>query len=127
MTGPLTAHLHGPNGYADPERRTVVFHDQLTPEQAAKNLIHEAAHFALGHVDDLAEYTQHRGRMETEAESVAYVVAGMLGFDTSSYSVGYIAGWADGNPDLVRQTAARDLDCRTHDRRSHRAGGHSRG
>jgi hypothetical protein len=121
VTGPLTAHLavngwtvtserlNGPNGHADPERRAVVLDDRLAPEQAAKTLIHEAAHIQLGHTDDLTEYAQHRGRMETEAESVAYVVAGMLGFDTSAYSVGYIAGWADGNPDLVRETAARVL------------------
>lgn len=102
-------HLTGQNGYADPERRAVVLHDQLAPEQAAKTLIHEAAHITLGHTDDLAEYTQHRGRMETEAESVAYIVAGLLGFDTSAYSVGYIAGWADSNPDLIRETAARVL------------------
>jgi hypothetical protein len=113
VTNPLTAHLHaagwtvttehlhGPNGYADPERRAVVLDDRLAPEQAAKTLIHEAAHIQLGHTDELTEYAQHRGRMETEA--------GMLGFDTSSYSVGYIAGWADGNPDLVRETAARVL------------------
>ncbi|WP_295122444.1 ArdC-like ssDNA-binding domain-containing protein [uncultured Leifsonia sp.] len=104
-----TEHLNGPNGYADPERNTVVLHDELAPEQAAKTLIHEAAHITLGHVDDADEYRAHRGRMETEAESVAYVVAGMLGFDTSAYSIGYIAGWADGNADVVRATAARVL------------------
>ena len=121
VLGPLTAHLQaigwtvttehlsGPNGYADPERNTVVLHDELAPEQAAKTLIHEAAHITLGHVNDVDEYRAHRGRMETEAESVAYVVAGLLGFDTSAYSVGYIAGWANGNADLVRETAARVL------------------
>jgi antirestriction protein ArdC len=102
-------HLHGPNGVTRPEERAVVLHDQLAPEQAAKTLIHEAAHIQLGHADDLNEYQQHRGRMETEAESVAYIVAGILGFDTITYSVGYIAGWADGNPNLVRESAARVL------------------
>jgi hypothetical protein len=63
----------------------------------------------LGHTDDLAEYLEHRGLMETEAESVAYVVAGLVGFDTSAYSVGYIAGWSDGDADLIKSTATRVL------------------
>lgn len=36
--------------------------------------------------------TGHRGQCEVEAESVAHVVAGILGLDTSAYSVGYVAG-----------------------------------
>lgn len=63
----------------------------------------------MGHVDDLAEYAEHRGLMETEAESVAYVVAGLVGFDTSAYSVGYVAGWADADVELIRGAAARVL------------------
>ena len=50
----------------------------------------------------MAEYALHGGLMETEAESVAYVVAGIVGFDTSAYSVGYIAGWAGGDIDLIK-------------------------
>ncbi|MEO7017473.1 MAG: hypothetical protein ABI130_10255 [Leifsonia sp.] len=47
--------------------------------------------------------------MEVEAESVAYIVAGLAGFDTSAYSIGYISGWANEDLDLVRETAARVL------------------
>ena len=36
-----------------------------------------------------------RGRIEVEAESVAYVVCGIAGLDTSAYSVAYIAQWAE--------------------------------
>ncbi|WP_374008511.1 ArdC-like ssDNA-binding domain-containing protein [Leifsonia sp. LS-T14] len=118
---PLTAHLEGKgwtvtretltpaNGYTDPHRHTVVLRRNLAPEQAAKTLIHEAAHIHLGHVDNLDEYRHHRGRIEVEAESVAYIVAGLAGFDTSTYSIGYITGWADANLDLVRETASRVL------------------
>ena len=66
----------------------------------------ETAHVLLGHTEDMPEYALHRGLMETEAESVANVVAGIVGFDTSAYSVGYIAGWADGDTDLIKSTAA---------------------
>ena len=69
----------------------------------------ETAHVLLGHIEDMAEYALHRGLMETEVESVAYVVAGLVGFDTSAYSVGYIAGWAAGDIDLIKSTASRLL------------------
>lgn len=55
------------------------------------------------------EYVQHRGIKETEAESVAYIVAGTLGLDTSAYSVGYVAQWSNGNTDLIKEAAERVL------------------
>ncbi|GGI42732.1 hypothetical protein GCM10010988_40510 [Cnuibacter physcomitrellae] len=94
------------NGYARPAGRVVAIREDLSPAQAAKTLIHEAAHILAGHVDDVDDYAEHRGRAETEAESVAYVVAGMLGLDTAAYSIGYIAGWADADTALIRSTAA---------------------
>ena len=97
------------NGYTDPEAMAVVIDTGLSPEHMAKTFIHETAHVLLGHTEDIAEYALHRGLMETEAESVAYVVAGLVGFDTSAYSVGYIAGWAEGDTDLIKSTAARVL------------------
>ena len=118
---PLTAHLLAigwrlkyksltrANGYTDPERHTVTLCSDLAPEQAAKTLIHETAHIELRHVDNLDEYRLHRGRMEVEAESVAYIVAGLAGFDTSTYSIGYIAEWADPDTTVLRDTASRVL------------------
>ncbi|WP_188761009.1 ArdC-like ssDNA-binding domain-containing protein [Cnuibacter physcomitrellae] len=94
------------NGYARPSDRSVAIRADLSPAQAAKTLIHETAHILAGHVEDLDDYAEHRGRAETEAESVAYVVAGMLGLDTAAYSIGYIAGWADADSALIRSTAA---------------------
>ncbi|SEB09844.1 ArdC-like ssDNA-binding domain-containing protein [Leifsonia sp. 21MFCrub1.1] len=98
------------NGYTDPEARTVVLDDGLSAEHTAKTLIHEAAHILLGHTSNPADYVSHRGVMEVEAESVAYIVAGLAGFDTSAYSIGYITGWADGDTNLIHATAARVLD-----------------
>lgn len=118
MIETLTAHLTregwtverrllrcGMSGYADPAARTVV----LAAEHEAKTLIHECAHIAVEHVADLNEYAQHRGLMETEAESVAYAVAGIVGFDTSAYSVGYIAGWSNADLPVIKLTASRVL------------------
>jgi antirestriction protein ArdC len=97
------------NGVTRPETMTVVIDENLSPEHLSKTLLHECAHVLLGHTEDLAEYAEHRGLMETEAESVAYVVAGLVGFDTSAYSVGYIANWSDGDTDVIKFTAARVL------------------
>ncbi|WP_267420981.1 MULTISPECIES: ArdC-like ssDNA-binding domain-containing protein [unclassified Curtobacterium] len=122
VIGTLTAHLvadgwsvehtepgEGRNGFTDPAARRVVIGSHLAPKHSAKTLIHELAHILLGHTDDLTEYAEHRGLMETEAESVAYVVAGLVGFDTAAYSIGYVAGWSDADADLIRSTAARVL------------------
>lgn len=81
----------------------------LSPAQAAKTGLHEAAHVILHADEDHAEYVEHRGTKETEAESVAYVVAGILGLDTSAYSVGYVAGWSNCDAETIKATAANVL------------------
>lgn len=95
------------NGFTQHLKRTITIHDELQPAQAAATMLHEAAH-ALMHAD-ADDYHQHRGIYETEAESVAYIVAGVLGLDTSSKSIGYIAGWTDGDVEAVKSTATRVL------------------
>lgn len=97
------------NGYTTTDgSHRIVVDAALEPAAAAKTMIHEAAH-AIMHAPDIigpeARKDLHRGRMEVEAESVAYVLAGMLGLDTSAYSVGYIAGWAAGDLEQVTATA----------------------
>lgn len=100
----------GLNGYTTTDgTQRVVVNDALEPAAAAKTSLHEAAHVILHAHEDPGEYVAHRGRKETEAESVAYVMGGLLGLDTSAYSVGYIATWAEGDVDMVRQTAENVL------------------
>ncbi|OZE92927.1 hypothetical protein CH299_28895 [Rhodococcus sp. 14-2686-1-2] len=103
------------NGYTttDGSRRIVVDAD-LEPAAAAKTMLHEAghAHIHIPQITDPEVRTDlHRGRMEVEAESVAYVLAGLQGLDTSGYSVGYIAGWADGDTETITDTAQTVLKC----------------
>ena len=98
------------NGYTTTDgTRRVVIDEDLSPAQAAKTALHEAAHVLLHADQEPGEYAAHRGIKETEAESVAYVLGGLLGLDTAAYSIGYVAGWADGDPDTIRATAARVL------------------
>jgi len=121
LIAPLTKHLAangwgihrgrltGANGYTNPETRQVTLAEGIAVEQAAKTLLHEAAHIELRHIDNLDEYRVHRGRMEVEAESVAYIVAGLHEFDTSRYSIGYITSWAGEDTALIREAASRVL------------------
>lgn len=100
------------NGYTDGDNARVVIDANLSDAHAAKTFLHEAAHVILHHGDDKAltvDYAGHRGICETEAESVAYVVAGLLGLDTSAYTVGYVAGWSDCDTELIKSTAANVL------------------
>lgn len=100
----------GANGYTTIDgRKQIVLHDELAPAQTAKTMIHEAAHAIMHEGITQAEYIEHRGIKETEAESVAYIVAGTLGLDTSAYSVGYVAQWSEGDAELIKETAERVL------------------
>lgn len=96
-------------GYTDSKARRVVVRPDLAPAQAAKTSLHEAAHVVLHAEEDHAEYVAHRGVKETEAESVAYVLAGMLGLDTSAYTVGYVADWANADMETIKATASNVL------------------
>jgi hypothetical protein len=72
-------------------------------------LLHRAGDF-LGGVTG-----QCRGEKEVEAESVAFLTAAHAGLDTSSYTFGYVTGWAEraaaatGQPphEIVQATGAR--------------------
>ena len=99
-------------GYTDGSNARVVIDANMAPAQQAKTFLHEAAHVLLHFDDDknpVEDYHGHRGVYETEAESVAYVVAGLLGLDTASYTVGYVAGWSECDTDLIKATAANVL------------------
>ncbi len=102
--------IQGADGYTEPKARRVVIDSTLSPADVASTLLHEAAHVIL-HAEELAaEYHHHRGIKETEAESVAYVVAGLLGLDTAPSSINYVTGWTDGDTDTIKDTATRVLD-----------------
>lgn len=99
----------GTLGYTDPATKQIVVDSRLSPAQKASVIAHELGHVHCGHVEDLTQYRQHRGRMETEAEMTAYMVnraRGMARGDAESFSPVYIAGWSGGDPAVV--TAAMD-------------------
>jgi antirestriction protein ArdC len=63
--------------------------------QRVKTIAHEIAHAVL-HQEFL-----DRAVAELEAESVAYIVCQVHGFDTSGYSFGYVATWAGGGDQAI--------------------------
>ena len=95
------------NGYYSPDENRIVISKELKgQEQILKTIFHEMAHADL-HRGSNAQYGDDQYRkQELQAESVAYVVANHFGFDTSSYSFGYLAIWAkdkNGFEDMVEQ------------------------
>lgn len=91
------------NGLTSPEGYVWVREDREEAQQA-KTAIHELAHIDCGHMNGYVQAEIHRGQRETEAESVAYIVAGALGMDTGQYSAPYVAGWAE-KPETLVQAA----------------------
>ena len=95
------------NGYYSPDENRIVISKGLKgQEHILKTIFHEMAHSDL-HRGTNAQYGDDQYRkQELQAESVAYVVANHFGFDTRSYSFGYLAIWAkdkNGFEDMVEQ------------------------
>jgi antirestriction protein ArdC len=95
----------GANGLTDYAARTVTVRADVDDAQACKTLCHELAHIALDHESELLGGC--RGRLEVEAESVAYIVGQACGMVTDGYSLPYVAGWANGDAAVVRRTAEK--------------------
>ncbi|WP_240423259.1 ArdC family protein [Leucobacter sp. wl10] len=100
--------LSGEDGHTDPRSRIMRIEESLEPAHASLTILHEAAHGLLP--VEMNEYHQHQGLYEAEAESIAYVVAGTLGQDTSANSIGYIATWTRGDRDVLRASGVRVID-----------------
>jgi len=97
------APLRGPNGVTRPASRQVMVEADLDGAQLTKTTIHELAH-VLMHADE--GHIDCRGRVEVEAESVAYVVCAGAGLNTSAYSIAYVARWAETTDDPDRTMLA---------------------
>lgn len=101
--------MSGTQGYTDPRDMKVVVDNRLPPAEKSSVIAHELGHIEMGHVKDLDEYREHRGRMETEADSFAYLMLrnrGVTAVQSESFSPGYIAGWA--GKDTKKMTKAID-------------------
>ena len=108
LVAPRTGYLRGANGVTvrRPGQQLVQVRDDVAAAQRIKTTLHELAHIRCGHLDAAAVGENvHRGRGETEAESVAHIVLRALGVDSAAYSDAYVFGWANGDLDLVKECA----------------------
>jgi hypothetical protein len=94
-------------GYCDMLKKEIGVRPDVEGAQAVKTLIHELAH-ALLHSDATV---RDRDREEVEVESVAFVVLDALGLASDDYSFPYVARWANGDVEILRQTAERVVSC----------------
>ena len=96
----------GANGVTDFLARTVTVRADVSEPQAVKTLAHELGHVLL---HDTSDDRACRGRVEVEAESVAYLVCEHAGITSDTYSFPYIARWSGGDVEVVRASAERAL------------------
>lgn len=82
--------MTGAKGYYSPRKDEIVINKDLEDLQTAKTLIHEYAHSLLHKETD-----KNQSQREIEAESLAFVICDHFGIDTSEYSFGYIASYAN--------------------------------
>jgi hypothetical protein len=84
--------------------RVVQVASDLSAAQRIKTTIHELAHIRCEHMDGTRIGEDlHKGRRETEAESVAHIVCLALGLDSSPYTDAYVLTWAGGNIDMIKE------------------------
>jgi hypothetical protein len=82
--------LDGPAGYCSSRQARIVIDSALPGNGKVTTLVHELAH---AHGIDYKNYS--RPEAELIVESVACIVCGSVGLDTTSESVPYLAGWND--------------------------------
>ena len=80
----------GVKGYFNKLKQVIVINEELEDVHIAKTLIYEYAHSVIH-----AKTNKPLEQKEIEAESIAYVVCNHFGIDTSEYSFGYIASYAN--------------------------------
>ena len=78
-----------------PKDNVIAINKNLHPNHQLKTLIHEYAHSLIHkRPDDINLSEINRHEEEIQAESIACIVAGKYGLDTSQYSFDYLADWS---------------------------------
>lgn len=90
-------------GYYSPLLKHIVINTSNTPAMQMAVLAHEIAHAHLDH-------KKSDRNTETIAEGVAYMVMTQLGLDVDGTAIPYIAGWTNGNVDMIKTHAKEIFD-----------------
>lgn len=91
--------LQNAYGYFSPKENIIVLRDDLPINQKAKTLTHEYAHSIMHRAQN-----KDPQMAEIEAESMAFILCEHFGIDTSEYSFGYIAGYANQDYDVLKSS-----------------------
>jgi antirestriction protein ArdC len=90
----------GMGGYCDERRRRIALSESLAPNGQVRTLLHELAHT---YGVDYRHY--ERGVAEAIVEAATAIACRSLGLDTELASVPYIAGWAEGDAEVISEQA----------------------
>jgi hypothetical protein len=112
---PDAAAIGGANSLTDFATNMVSIRVDVEDASQVRTLAHELGHLLL-HNPQHADWGQHRGIGEVEAESFALMISAAHGMDASGYTIPYVASWAASVPgktpvEVVQATA--DRVCRT--------------
>jgi antirestriction protein ArdC len=89
-----------------PADKSIVIGTGRSPNQQVKTLIHELGHALVRADKQDSDPTLDYAQEELVVESVAFSVAGVIGLDTSSYSLPYLAAWSEHSDiAVIEQTA----------------------
>lgn len=103
----------GLSGYYQREGDRIVLDASASPGERLATLAHELAHredpelIAADEVGDRTYYAHNRPDCEAVAEAAAHTISARFGFDITSHSAGYIAGWIRGDVDRFKQLHER--------------------
>lgn len=98
------------NGWTDFHNKEIVVSNDRPKAQQIKTLIHEIGHMFAHDRDSLGDMLAPQEQRECEAESIAYVVCDYFGIDTSSYSIGYLTSWTNGEEDILKDSVKAITD-----------------
>ena len=94
-------------GWTDHALKEIVCKKNTTEADKIHTILHEMGHMFAHTKEELDRTRLFRPLIETEAETIAFVVADFLNIDTSSYSIGYIANWSKGDEDILSESIGR--------------------
>ncbi|MGD9697300.1 MAG: ArdC-like ssDNA-binding domain-containing protein [Thermoleophilia bacterium] len=90
------------HGWTDGHRKIVWIRSDVNEAEQIRVAIHELAHIRADHLgDDDSGRDISRAQRETEADSIAHVVASWAGLDVAASAVEYVAGWSGGDAEIL--------------------------
>lgn len=97
-------------GYFEPVSRKIALNRERSTNHHVKTLVHELGHALLRWELELTDLSFTYSEEELVVESIAFTVCGSIGLDTTSYSIPYLASWAEQTELETIELAAATID-----------------